>query len=145
MVVLHYDANIRIRLDRSHGFIEYEWMGHVQNDQFRELLEEILDYCVEHRCNKVLSDVRKMQVIPKEAQRWVVADWLPRMMQHGVSTFAVVEPKTGITSTSPQTVHRDTPDHTEDNRDTSDDMTFAIFHDILEARDWISSFGKVLV
>jgi len=145
MVVLHYDANIRIRLNRTHGFIEYEWMGYVHNDQFKALLEEILDYCVEHRCNKVLSDVRKMQVIPKEAQMWVVADWLPRMMQNGVLTFAVVEPKSVVISTSPQIVHKDTPDYTEDNSDTGDDMTFAIFHDILEARDWISSFSKALV
>ena len=72
-----------------------------------------------------------MKVIPNDAQIWVAKNWLPKMVQMGVYTFALVNTKSIIAKMSLKKI--------EENVQLKEgDVTNAYFDDIEEARNWLA-------
>ena len=76
--------------------------------------------------------MREMKVIPNDVQMWVVKNWLPKMIEIGMDTVALVNTKSMIAKMSLKTLEQRVPLK-------EGDFTNAFFDDIDEARKWLTT------
>jgi hypothetical protein len=72
--------------------VEMTWQGYATSRAFRAANEEIVDVIARHKTPKMLADVKHFVLIGAEDQDWLAADWIPRAMNAGMTTVAMVTP-----------------------------------------------------
>ena len=129
---LYEDDLVLVSLNQDINAIEYAWKTFVKFDDYIKILEKIYQFTKEHGCKKNLIDMREMRVIPDDVQKWVVKNWLPKMMQIGMKTVALVNTKSMIAKMSLKKLEQRVPLK-------EGDFTNAFFDDIEEARKWLTT------
>ena len=131
---LYEDINIEIRLDSLNKCIEYGLKQFVPSEEYKKLLEIIYDYSIQHSCNKNLVDMRDMKVIPEDVQEWMQSNWIPRMMEKGITKFALINTKSVITQMTVGKIE-------EGVRKIGDERAIltTYFDNLEEARSWIAN------
>ena len=129
---LYEDAFVKISLNKNIDTIEYAWKDFVNFETHVKLLEKIYEFTKEHDCKKNLIDMRDMKVIPNEVQTWVIKNWLPKMLQIGMNTVALVNSKSVIAKMSIKQLEQRVPLK-------EGELTNAFFDSIEEARNWLAT------
>ena len=129
---LYEDALVKISLNKDIGTIEYAWKDFINFETHTKLLERIYEFTKEHGCKKNLIDMRDMKVIPNEVQTWVIKNWLPKMLQIGMNTVALVNSKSVIAKMSIKQLEQRVPLK-------EGELTNAFFDNIEEARKWLTT------
>jgi hypothetical protein len=82
----------RIYFDNDADFVVMEWAGYATSAQFREGTEYMLQVLKENNATKVLADIRDMVLIGIEDQHWLDNNFLPRAIQAGFTSIAMIKP-----------------------------------------------------
>jgi len=131
MEQLYDDTSIQIRLDKDHKCIEFSWKKFVFEEEYKKLLEKVYNFAVKYECLCAIPDMTKMSIIPKDAEGWLQRDWFPRMVESGISLFALVNPSNIIAKMNLERVSKRIKKTSE--------RTMVFFSTIEEARDFIIS------
>ncbi len=82
---IHFDKNINA--------VVMEWNGYANSLQFREGTELMLNTLIQNKSTKVLAQVQNMTLIGSEDQVWLQNHFLPRAIQFGFRSIAIVKPQ----------------------------------------------------
>ena len=79
-----YDAEIRC--------VVMTWRGYATSREFREANERVLGVLSERKSARLLADIEKFVLIGGDDQHWLSSNWIPRAMEAGLRTVAMVTP-----------------------------------------------------
>ena len=133
MKVLASKKKFEIRLNDASNCIELEYKDVIAVKDYRKILGKVLDYSVEHHATKNLVDMRKMGMIPPEAQQWIESDWFPKMIQAGVLTYGMVVAQSAAAQASTDNLTEQIDDQRE-----AGGVKNGFFGKLEDARKWIS-------
>ena len=133
MKVLTSKNKFEIRLDKDNNSIELEYKDIIAVKEFRKILGKVYDYSVDHKVTKNLVDMRKMGMIPPEAQKWIESDWFPKMIQAGVLTYGMIVAQSAAAQASTD----DLTDKIDDQREAGG-VQNGFFGTLEDARKWIA-------
>lgn len=68
------------------------WKGYATSREFREGNERILGVLAERRATKLLGDIKDFVLIGADDQHWLSSNWIPRAMEAGLRTVAMITP-----------------------------------------------------
>jgi hypothetical protein len=68
------------------------WQGYFTSDEFRAANERVLELLQRTRCPGLLGDVTDFTLIGADDQRWLNEHWIPRAIDAGLRTCALVQP-----------------------------------------------------
>jgi hypothetical protein len=68
------------------------WKGYATSTEFREKTEELLAVMVANQAGKFLVDLKEMILIGKDDQDWMDKSYLPKAVDEGLKSVAVVQP-----------------------------------------------------
>jgi len=86
------EAEFHVSYDPDIAGVYMAWRGYHTSAAFRTQNEQVLDVFARHRARKILCDIRYFVLIGATDQAWLNADWLPRAVDAGLSTCALVAP-----------------------------------------------------
>lgn len=91
--MLHFDRpHAKIRWNEAFQCVETEWLGFVFGEEYREVLNVVLELHQKKRSSRNLADMRRAAVIVEEDSQWLLDVWIPRAVALGVVRSAVVVP-----------------------------------------------------
>lgn len=77
----------------SKGVFYHGWIGYRSNEQIKEVLEgHFMDLFLKHRCRKMLINNKEMTGTFSAINDWLVSEFMPKMLQKGLTHNAVVLP-----------------------------------------------------
>lgn len=79
-----YDAEI--------ACVTMTWKGYATSREFREGNERVLGVLAERGASKLLGDIKDFVLIGAEDQHWLSSNWIPRAMEAGLRTVAMITP-----------------------------------------------------
>jgi hypothetical protein len=94
----------RIHFDNNINAVVMEWNGYANSSQFREGTELMLNTLIQNRTTKVLAQLRDMTLIGSEDQVWLQDHFLPRAIQFGFKSIAIVKPDSHFNKVAIQNV-----------------------------------------
>jgi hypothetical protein len=68
------------------------WQGYATSREFRDANERVLGVIAERGATKLLGDIKRFVLIGADDQHWLSTNWIPRVMQAGLRTIALVTP-----------------------------------------------------
>jgi hypothetical protein len=68
------------------------WQGYATSREFRDANERVLGVLAERKTTKLLGDIKQFVLIGADDQQWLSSDWIPRAMQAGLRTVALITP-----------------------------------------------------
>ena len=109
------------------------WKGYATSRDFREANERILGVLAERNTSKLLGDIKEFVLIGADDQHWLSTNWIPRAMEAGLRTVAMVTPVFYFNRVAVESVGR-----------TLDPETLVLQHfDTREtARQWVASIRQ---
>jgi len=108
--------------------IVMEWNGYATSNEFREGTELMLNTLIQHRCSRVLADIREMTLIGQEDQKWVEHIFLPRAKKFGFTEIAIVRPKAYFNKVAVETLS---------DKISRETFTLNVFDSLEEAKSWL--------
>lgn len=93
---IHYDAKLQA--------VRMTWNGYATSEQFRTGTELMLDTLAANHANKVLADIRAMELIGTNDQHWLENNFVPRAIEKGFRALAIVQPEAYFTKVSVESV-----------------------------------------
>lgn len=80
--------------NESLGVIQTKWKGiFVSGEQFRVILNEIINVLSAKKASTIIADARNMKVISEADRKWIIDDWYPRALAAGFRCQALVVTK----------------------------------------------------
>ncbi|WP_424018150.1 STAS/SEC14 domain-containing protein [Halorientalis pallida] len=110
--------------------ITVEWDGDVGGEDYRDVMERVLDWIVDRDATKLLVDARKQGLMSEADQDWTVADWQPRAVEAGLTDKAIVYPEDRPARTTVDMSARKSP---------QPGLERLFTEDIEEARNWLGT------
>ena len=68
------------------------WQGYATSREFRDANERVLGVLAERHATKLLGDIKRFVLIGADDQHWLSTSWIPRVMEAGLRTVALVTP-----------------------------------------------------
>ena len=68
------------------------WRGYATSREFREANERILGVLSERGASKLLGDIKEFVLIGADDQHWLSSNWIPRAVEAGLRTVAMITP-----------------------------------------------------
>lgn len=93
-----------IRYDAALNAVRMTWNGYATSEQFRAGTELMLDTLSANKANKVLADIRAMELIGSNDQHWLENNFVPRAIEKGFRALAIVQPEAYFTKVSVESV-----------------------------------------
>ena len=106
------------------------WRGYATSREFRDTNERVLAIIEERGARKLLADVKKFVLIGSDDQHWLARNWIPRVVEAGVSAVGMVPPDAHFGR-----VAVDSVGHTLD----PERMTLRLFAGRDAAREWLAA------
>src|SRR5436190_17223716 len=73
------------------NIVQTEWREKsAEGEEFRDILNKIIDALRETQTSIILADTRRMTMIWKEDREWIVNDWYPRAIKAGFRCQALI-------------------------------------------------------
>lgn len=82
--------------DEEGEFIEFQLRDPAAGGEFRSGLDLGLDLLKARHANRWLADLRRLQPIAVDDQRWAIEDWFPRAIGGGLQHLAIVPPESAV-------------------------------------------------
>jgi hypothetical protein len=124
------DGVCSVHWDEATGTITVAWEADVGGDDYRDVMERVLDRIADRGATKLLVDCRNQGLMSDADQNWTVDDWQPRAVDAGLESKAVVYPEDRSARTTVDMSARKRP-HPELDRLFADDPE--------EARNWLAT------
>lgn len=86
------DLDFSVSYDVEIPCVVMSWRGYATSAVFRAANEQVLAEIAARRAGKLLGDVTDFVLIGAEDQAWLNEDWIPRAMDAGLRTCALVQP-----------------------------------------------------
>jgi hypothetical protein len=83
---------LTVGYDAEVSCVTMTWKGYATSREFREGNERILGVLTERRANKLLGDIKDLVLIGADDQHWLSSNWIPRAMDAGLRTIAMITP-----------------------------------------------------
>lgn len=128
-----------VKADTDHYTIEYDdeidavvhtWTEFSTGQRYRDGANALLTFIEDHDASKLIVDTSNVQAHNEEDKRWLRQEWIPRMMDAGVTHSATVHADSVIAEMEMEELSEDAGEV-----DGADQLMTA---DIAEARDWIA-------
>jgi hypothetical protein len=89
-------AWLHMRWDSEHDCLFAEWKGFATSAEFQGALLKAVDVIRERSGAAFVNDIRKLELVSDEDQRWLMSTWPPLVMAAGLKRLAIVMAKTGL-------------------------------------------------
>ena len=83
---------LTVGYDAQVSCVTMTWKGYATSREFREGNERILGVLAERRATKLLGDIKDFVLIGADDQHWLSSNWIPRAMDAGLRTVAMITP-----------------------------------------------------
>ena len=107
-----------------------QWKDFASSEEFKTGLNTGLDLLVERNTGNWLADLRKMDVIDPDDEKWSNEDWFPRALAGGVKKMALIPSEDIFNKLSVENIM---------NEVTGTDLVVHYFEDVEEAKMWLKS------
>jgi hypothetical protein len=104
------------------------WKGFAPLQKTQLVLNKVLEVLEQKKGYKFLADSRNMLAFNKEAEEWMLHDWVPRSKAANLKIMAYIVPKSAMTRTSLSSM-----------RGRTGLETVAYFDSVEEAKTWLAS------
>lgn len=91
-LTLEYDEKLTCLIQR--------WKGFATSEQFREGINQSVNYFKAKKINKLISDTKDFAVVKKDDTDWVAGHATPIMVQNGLKYMAFILPTNVFTQVS---------------------------------------------
>ena len=102
--VFQTETDFHVSYDPDFACAYMVWRGYHTSALFRAQNEQALDVIARHHARKILCDIRYFVLIGAVDQAWLNSDWLPRAIDAGLRTCALVAPVFYFNRVAVQTV-----------------------------------------
>ena len=89
-------AWLHMRWDSEHDCLFAEWKGFATSAEFQGALLKAVDVIRDRRGAAFVNDIRKLELVSDEDQRWLMSTWPPLVIAAGLKRLAIVMAKTGL-------------------------------------------------
>lgn len=94
LTLLFSNKECDIFYNDSLNAIQTRWKGiFVSGDEFRKILNKIIDAISLKKTSTIIADAREMKVISEADRQWIIDDWYPRALEAGFRCQALVVTK----------------------------------------------------
>lgn len=91
MLKLYYETEaIRVSYDEELQLGKGEWKGFVSSEVFRSTALHLLEFVVEYRITRWLSDRSHMKAIRQQDQQWMAEEFIPKIIDSPLRRMANV-------------------------------------------------------
>jgi hypothetical protein len=90
-------AWLHMRWDSEHDCLFAEWKGFATSAEFQGALLKAVDAIRQRNAAAFVNDIRKLELVSDEDQRWLMSTWPPLVVAAGLKRLAIVMAKTGLT------------------------------------------------
>lgn len=118
----------QISFNKETNYVVMVWKGYSTTKEFREGAETMLDMLSHNYAAKVLGDIKDMILISSDDQNWLNNDFLPRAVNKGLRTMALVQPDHYFNRIAVETVSF---------KVDKQKLTIQFFKDIESADSWL--------
>jgi hypothetical protein len=91
--LVHQDEYVSLYWSAADVCIVLEAKGDPSSDQYRQIMERVLQLVVEKGARKLLADTARVSSISNDDLMWTELDWSPRLRNTSVKFVAIVMPK----------------------------------------------------
>lgn len=93
----YYDESwATIRFDGPAHAVWVEWKSYAEGDQYRSVLDAMVEMFRQKRSSRLLADCRNMGPVTQADQQWSNLDWRPRALAAGLRWVAIVSPRAAV-------------------------------------------------
>lgn len=128
MTAPYPDFECTVGYDAGVPCVLMTWKGYATSRDFRSGNERIVDLIAERKVSKLLGDTKEFVLIGADDQRWLLSDWIPRALQAGLRTVALVTPMFYFNRVAVASVGQELDPN---------QLTLQYFDDRDAARDWL--------
>lgn len=118
-----------IYFDHAIDAVIMEWDGYATSSQFKEGTELMLNTLIKNKASKVLADIEDMVLIGSEDQQWLNETFLPRAIEFGFKSIAIVKPHSYFNKVAVENVSY---------KVDKDKLNIHFFENAPEARQWLT-------
>jgi len=72
------------------NIVQTEWKEGINGDEFRNILNKIIDALRETKTSIILADARRMSMITKQDSDWIINTWYPSAVKAGFRCQALI-------------------------------------------------------
>jgi hypothetical protein len=90
--IFQTETDFHVSYDPDIECVYMVWRGYHTSALFRTENEQVLGVIAKHRARKILCDIRYFVLIGATDQAWLNSEWLPRAIDAGLRTCAIVAP-----------------------------------------------------
>jgi len=90
--IFQTETDFHVSYDPDIECVYMVWRGYHTSALFRAENEQVLGVIAKHRARKILCDIRYFVLIGASDQAWLNSEWLPRAIDAGLRTCAIVAP-----------------------------------------------------
>jgi hypothetical protein len=119
-----------IYFDPKISSIVMEWDGYATSEQFKQGTELMLNLLVQHNCSKVLADIKDMVIIGMEDQEWLLQQFIPRAIEFGFRSLAIIQSEHYFNKVAVETVSY---------RVDKNKLRINFFDNSIEAKTWLAT------
>lgn len=128
--VLQDDTAYTIEWDDDIEAVVHTWEEFTSGQEFRDGCEALLDAIKRKNADRILVDTRGIQAHDDRDQEWLEEQWVPRVIDAGVSYAATLIPDSAIAEMDMEELMTELEEY---------DYTTMMTADMDEAREWVAS------
>lgn len=129
--MIYYDKNfLEISFDEKIPCVIMEWKEYATSEEFREGLDKGLELLKKQNTGNWLADLRKMDVIDPDDEKWSNEDWFPRALQEGVKKMALIPSEDVFNAMSVENIM---------NEVSGTGLVIHYFDKVEEAKNWLAT------
>lgn len=130
-IVLYDTPYCLLRMFPDVPFVQIKWRSVITGEQYREVLELILDLLVNEKVTKFIFDERELPVIDPKFIQWSTQEWLPKAVERGYGKVAVVQTKEFFKKLPADMIAKGATEYYEGL------IVMSYFRNVHDAEDWL--------
>lgn len=136
--LVEYDTPyVTMTAEPEHGLLMIRWKSYAPSGTYRVILEKAVEWMHSYHLHSFLTDQRQRGAILHADERWVISEWVPRMVKAGLMRAAVVQ--------SPDYFNSQAVERVVMNALPVVPYPIMNFHSLEEARAWLMDSNSVLI
>jgi hypothetical protein len=124
------DPCVSIKGNAQKGMLTLRWKGYCPSDGYRHALETARKAVLTNNFKHWLADLRNMEAILRDDERWTVEEWFPKMGHTNLERMAII--------TSSDFLNAMSVDRIMDESRSSYGFDVAYFDDERKATAWLN-------
>ena len=131
MTMVSFDEKfLQIYYDETVPCVTMQWKDFATSEEFKIGLNKGLDLLMEQNTENWLADLRKMDVIDPDDEKWSNEDWFPRALAGGVKKMALIPSVDIFNNMSVESIM---------NEVAGTGLVVHYFDNVEEAKTWLKS------